>query len=593
GIAVPYYERNPHFGRNEKRCPSWASEVWRRDTAESLRHYIAHIQQAPYAEHIIGYHIASGTTEEWMYWGANEGAYADFSAPNLERFKAWLRTRYHDDITRLQAAWNDPAIDFDGVTIPTKAERLHTKLMFLRDPQQEGRIIDYFRYISWMTADTICGMAKVVAESTERRALCGVFYGYIIQLAARDQRWQNCGHLGIKQILASPDIDFICSPSHYSARNLGPGGFSMFMSLTDSVKLHGKTWFDENDYRTCVAKAEGWGKTYTMADTIAVERRELANVLANGVAMWWFDLTTEPWFSDPALLGEIAHHRDIGQRSLAWDRRPAAEIAVLVDEDTVCQLQLESDMPEKLIIRQLPELGRLGAPFAIYHLDDLETLTGNEHKLWILLNSFSTSARQRELIKTKLQRGGHTLLWLYAPSVIADGKISLEASAELTRIRIAYQERAVALQVEPMGKGGPIFPQYGIEQRIGPAFYAVEPHAEVWGRLISLGLPGLVCKQMLEWRSIYSAAPCLPPALLRHIARTAGVHIYSEQNDIIYANQEFVGVCVDFGGRRTIQLPRRCDVYDLLAEEMIARNTLAFEIALEAKQTGLYHLIPR
>ncbi len=320
GIPVPHYERNPHFGRTDKRVPSWASEVWRRDTAESLRRYIAHMQQAPYAEHIIGYHLASGTTEEWMYWGANDGAYADFSTPNLERFKDWLRTRYHNDMALLQAAWSDPAAEFERVTIPTKAERLHTELLFLRDPQREGRLIDYFRYMSWMTADTICGLARVISETTERRALCGVFYGYIMQLATRDQRWQNSGHLGIKQILESPDIDFICSPSHYSARNLGSGGYSMFMSLTDSVKLHGKTWFDENDYRTCVGKAEGWGKTYTMPDTIAVERRELANVLANGVCMWWFDLTTEPWFSDPLLMGEIAHHKSIAQRSLAWDR---------------------------------------------------------------------------------------------------------------------------------------------------------------------------------------------------------------------------------------------------------------------------------
>ncbi|MHB1355606.1 MAG: hypothetical protein ACYCZF_06485 [Anaerolineae bacterium] len=586
GVPIPYYERN------QKRVPSWASEVWRRDTAESLRQYIAHIQQSPYAKHVIGYHIASGTTEEWMYWGANDGAYADFSTPTLERFKVWLRERYCNDVAQLRAAWNDPAVDFDRVTIPTKAERLSTELMFLRDPQREGKVIDFFRYNSWMTADTICGLAKVISESTERRAFCGVFYGYILQLASHDQRWQNAGHLGLKYVLESPDIDFFCSPSHYSARNLGPGGYSMFMSLTDSIKLHGKTWFDENDYRTCVATSEGWGKTYTMSDTIAIERRELANVLSNGVCMWWFNLGSEPWFSHPELLAEIAHHRQIGQRSLEWDRSSVSEIGVLVDEDTICQLQLESDLPEKLIIRQLPELGRLGAPHSLYLLDDLELLSGDEHKLWIMLNTFATTARQRELIRTKLQRSGHTILWLYAPSIIADGKLSPETMVELTGINIQYLKQTLPLLVAPEGAAVPIYPQYGIDKPIGPVFYAADPQAEVWGTLLALGVPGLVAKQMPEWRSVYSAAPCLPSALLRRIAQGAGVHIYSDQNDIIYANRQFIGVCVDNGGTRTISLPQKSDVYDLLADTTIATGVSEFTIDLPARQTGLYHVVP-
>jgi len=584
GVPVPYYERN------QKRVPSWASEVWRQDTAETLRSYIRHIQAAPYAEHVIGYHLASGTTEEWMYWGANDGMYADFSSPSLVRFKDWLREKYGNDTARLREAWADPKIDFERVTIPTKAERLHTSRGFLRDPQREMCVIDYLLYHSWMTADTICGLAKVITETTERSALCGVFYGYLMQLAARDFRWQNCGHLGLKQILASPDIDFVCSPSNYSARNLGAGGYSMFMSLTDSIKLHGKTWFDENDYRTCVATAHGWGKTYTMADTIAVQRRELANVLANGVCMWWFNLTTEPWFSDPELLGEIAHHRRIGQASLSWDRRSVAQIGVLYDEDAVTYAQVDSELPEQLVIRQMPELGRSGAPYALYHIDDLELLSGDECKVWFMLTSFATTARKRELIRAKLQRAGNTLVWIYAPGVIADERYSLEASAELTGIRLASIEEAMPIEVIP-DTGSPLaFARYGVQKPIGPVFYADEPAAETWGELAGLGKPGLVVRQMTGWCSVYSAAPCLPSDLLRELAKRAGVHIYNDAGDVVYANRSFIGVSADYSGTRTIRLPQRADVTDLLTDKVIARAAEAFEVHLEGKQTGLYHL---
>lgn len=70
------------------------------------------------------------------------------------------------------------------------------------------------------------------------------------------------------------------------------------------------------------------------------------------------------------------------------------------------------------------------------------------------------------------------------------------------------------------------------------------------------------------------------------------MHIYSDQNDIIYANRQFVGVCVDAGGTRTISLPQPSDVYDLLAEKMIATGVSEFMIDLPAQQTGLYHVIP-
>ncbi len=590
GNYVPFYEVN------QKRCPSWASEVWRRDTAESIRRYIQHVQASPYAEHVVGYHIASGTTEEWMYWGGNVGAYCDFSAANLRGFIGWLRERYGDNVAALRDAWGDPNASFEGVTIPNKAERLHTKRLYFRDPRTEGRVIDYHRYTSWMVADTICGFAQVVAEASSRQALCGVFYGYTLQLAnSCDHRWQNAGHLALKRVLASPDIDFICSPSHYSARQLGEGGYSVFMSLTDSIKLHDKTWFDENDYRTFLARQEGHGKTNTLEDTIAVERRELANVLGNGVCMWWFDLSWDKWFSHPVLMGEIARHRQIAEESLNWDRRSVSEIGVLVDEETVPYLAMEREFPDWLIVKQLPQLGRLGAPFSLYLMDDLAQLTGDEHKLWILLNSFAPTEEHRRLIQEKLQRAGRTLLWLYAPGFIWQDRLS-ENWAErnpaegdpmeaLTGIRIRYAMREAPLKVR-LGDGT----RYGVDAPVGPVFWVEDEHAAVWGTLEGVEQPGLVVKEMPEWRSVYSAAPCLPAKLLRRLAAEAGVHIYTDQDDIVYGHQQLLGVCVDRGGVRTIRLPKTCDVYDLYEQRQVARGVTSFDIDLPAKQTGLYRL---
>jgi len=70
GKPVPFF----HGGVREsgKRVASWASRAWRDDTAKALRELIRHVEASPYGDRVIGYHLASGTTEEWMQWGSNE-----------------------------------------------------------------------------------------------------------------------------------------------------------------------------------------------------------------------------------------------------------------------------------------------------------------------------------------------------------------------------------------------------------------------------------------------------------------------------------------------------------------------------------------
>jgi len=161
--------------------------------------------------------------------------------------------------------------------------------------------------------------------------------------------------------------------------------------------------------------------------------------------------------------------------------------------------------------------------------------------------------------------------------------------ADLSGICIRHEAKEMPLQVMPKDPAlCAIFDGYGIETAVGPVFYADDPEVNVWGELKGFDRPGLVEKNLDGWRSIYSAAPCLPASLLRHIARSAGVHIYSDQDDIIYANKQMLGICVDEGGPRRISLPHRRDVYDLFNEDFVARDADSFVVELPAKHTGLY-----
>jgi hypothetical protein len=128
--------------------------------------------------------------------------------------------------------------------------------------------------------------------------------------------------------------------------------------------------------------------------------------------------------------------------------------------------------------------------------------------------------------------------------------------------------------------------------RINPQFWSDDPLAQVLGTLAGVNKPGLVVKQMPGWTSIYSSAPILPAALLRNIARVAGCHIYSDGGDVVYANREFLGIYSPSGGSRTIHLPERSDVTDLLSDKVFAKGATEFSVELPANTTLLLKLEP-
>ena len=75
---------------------------------------------------------------------------------------------------------------------------------------------------------------------------------------------------------------------------------------------------------------------------------------------------------------------------------------------------------------------------------------------------------------------------------------------------------------------------------------------------------GLARKRHPEWTSVFSSAPCLPTNLLRELLRQAGVHIYAEGGDVIYANQSMLAISASSSGMKTLTLPRPGPLVDAL-----------------------------
>ncbi|MFA5193635.1 MAG: beta-galactosidase [Verrucomicrobiia bacterium] len=577
----------PFLHSGGKPAPSWASEIWRRDTVAALKRLIAHVEASPYADRVVGYHLASGTTEEWMMWGGNENQWVDYSPANTARFRRWLKAKYGAD-QRLRTAWADPSVTLATAAIPTKAQRQKTESGSLRDPAKEQAVIDYYLYNADLVADTICYFTKAVKEIAGRRKITGVFYGYLLQLCG-EQRQQNAGHLALEKVLASPDVDFITSPTSYAFRQLGGEGTSHFMSLFGSVRLHGKLWFDENDIRTSLSggRVGEWGRPVDVAGDILQQDKELANCIVNGSAQWWFDVGSNK-YNHPALMGRIGELAGKAREALALNRAPADETAFVVDEKSLCYLRVADPLGSSLLVKQLPALHRIGAPVGHYLVTDLARI--GDRKLYIVPTSFAPTAADRKAINA-LKRDHHVLLFLWTPGVYRNGKLDETGMAEMTgiKLRLSHEPAALRVTLKPghaltAGLDGVA---YGSDRKTSPICYADDPGTKVLGTLPD-GQPGLVVKEHGDWTAVYSSAPLLPASLLRRVAELAGVHLYIGSEDVVWASRQLLAVSVKEAGTRKIALPRKANVRDFYRGTKIGDGIDSFDVNFEDHATRVF-----
>ncbi len=580
----------------KKTFPSWASEEYRQATANNLRHFIEHVRKQKYADHVIGYHLASGMWEEWFYWsstGSSDGLsdLEDYSKPMVEAFQKWLKNKYLSD-NSIQKAWNITTVTLAAAQIPTKAERQAADLFVWRDPAIHQKVIDYYEFYCENVTEIIKLLARTVKEATNGEQLAGVFYGYMF-FSYADSWMQDNGHLALQKLLQCKDIDFLTAPSSYAFRELGTG-YSTGEAATDAVRLHGKYYMNENDYKThLVASQEDYCRISTIRESESVELRELGNMISKAWGGWWFDMGGG-WYDEPEFMKIIKKLNEIGEKSIQTDRSESSEIAVVVDENSIFYTGLKKTLMKPLMYDQILNLGKIGAPFDWVFQSDLDI--ARPYKFYIFINPFHVDVQQKAAIDRLKSRGAKGFLWLYGAGFAGEKSLDVKGCTDLTGINIKMKGVACPLLVKITAEGAkmlaPVYTDsiYGTANSIGPLLYPDDPDTKVLGTIQGQGVAGLVLKHIGGLDVYYSSAPTLPGSVLRGMASRSGVHIYDYQDDAVYANQSFLSIHAQGSGVRNVRLPKRTDVYDVYNDTIAAKNAIRFDVDLPDKQTVLYFL---
>lgn len=595
---------------------SYASVRWRRDAGEYLRQMVAFVREQEWGERVIGIFPCAGGSGEWMTGSTNFSL--DYSRHMVKHFRAWLRRKYGTK-TRLREAWDSPKIDFETTAVPSWEDFCAGHPFSFRDPRLARAVIDYLECQDDLVADCVIEQCRTILDAAEGAMFTGTYFDKSIESWWPSGYWtlgadqpreipmiHGSGNGGLARVLESPHVQALASPYSYVYRSLG--GDAGYMQLVESAHLHGKLVIMEDDARTFRSPIPDgeFGKPATPQETVTQITRNFGHILSRGTGLWWgypwHRSAEESGWNNATVMRRVKRLAELGQLSLevSEQRSSAAEIAVIIDPQSENYLRPDFTLGWSAVVAQRAwGLARMGAPHDTYLLDDLVEHRIGRYKLVIFLNAYALSRKQIGKIHTYLRKNAAMALWVYAAGYAAVGTLSEDNMSEATGIRLRATDAEWPATVTITDYRHPITKElaehvtFGGVGKPGPIFHAEDRDARALGTVVHvMGKcePGLVVKAMDGWQSIWSAVPNLPPALLRGIARHAGVHIWSDRDDVLYAGRHWLCVHPLKGGERHFRLPRRTNVYDAISGKLVRASCKQFSARIAGGTCRLYYL---
>jgi hypothetical protein len=560
--------------KNKTRAATIASAVYQQEAKAHLTEFIDHLESR-YGEHMAGYHIAGGNSNEWFYEDSHSAALQGYAPADTTNWRLWLAKHYPNDAA-LQAAWNDPTVTLSTAQVPSDASRRAPGDGIFFDPVRDRAVMDWNQYQQDTMAGFVCDLAHLVRTETHGNKLVLFFYGYLFEFAALQMGPSSSGHLGLRQVLDCPDIDILCAPISYYDR--GTDGSGPSMTVSESVALAGKLWVQEDDTSThksltYINPPGSKDRTHSMDETLQVVLRNGAQAAIRNMGTWWMDLCRNGWFDDPALWSAFSPFLKV-EADLLHDRQPFhPEVAAVFDEPSLLLLSPHSYAVGEPIFVSRAALGRMGAPYGQYLQDDVMAGRVPDAKLYIFLDAWRLTADQRAQLRE--QTRGKTCLWMYAPGYWDGDKASLDPMKEQTGFQVQTATPA-SLLVTPSQTGE----QLGLKTPYGqpagpipnPLFAAADAQPNEILATFPDGSAAVAMRQSADGISIFSGSPTLTPELLRVAATAAGVHLYTHSDAAVYANDHVLAIHATDDGPLQIDTGHDGDVVNAMTGASVGRG---------------------
>lgn len=539
-----------------------------------LQQFVAKLRKLDLANHILGVHLDRG---EWFFasgWGY------DTSDAATAKFREWARVRYLDDVVMLRASWFDGRASFEDLQVPIYQPEGAEGDKFVRSSRKQRKYVDYHLFLSDATVQRIGDLAYAAKEASEGNFLVGASYGYTFE-------WSHPanGHLSLGKMLRTPEIDFIAGPPSYRDRE--PGGTAAFPGPIDSFALNGKLYISEEDFKTSLSGGREPDDFNPMIKTPqaldSVHWRGAGAALAHGSGISWMDLWGNGWLKTSSIWSRASKIAESLVNGMAKGTSEP-DVCVFIDERALAYL-VDPNAFTLLVQNVRESVLRAGVSAGFYLLSDLAHREKfPEAKAYIFLNAWDLRPDLRAAIKSRLQRDGKVLFWLYSAGLFDSGRDSLERAREVTGIALKPQPFYSKSGTTILNRRHPLceaFPDRAIASgtKLEPSYFAIPEEALVLGEYSQTGLPSFVVKEFdgespdLKWTSVFLGEPMVNPALIRALAQMAGAHIWNFNDDVVHLRPPFLTVHCANAGNRTIALPSKWSAYNLLQKQWVQTDS--------------------
>ena len=545
-------------GRATAHLPSFGSLLWKQTFAELLTNIITHLKSTSYANRTIGFHVASGISWEWMHWGSQTDELCDYSECGQQDFRRFLKIKYASDVA-LQAAWNQPAVTLETAAVPSGARRRHAANGHYYNVHTEKDVLDYHEYQHYVISHCITELGKAVKDATDGRCLVGAFFGYTCCMADSGFFAQSAGHCDVRTVLDSPAVDYLIAPVAYSGRH--HGDVTNTMNCPYSATANGKLFFNHADFRTHHTPEGADYRVDTLQEAIDVLQRELARNLAEGNAIQIYDFATGWTLDDPQLCATIRQGQELlaKWRMTSKDFPTSDYLLVVVDEKVVGRAELDNPpLDRELIYYQLMNLAMAGIPWRCVLLSDLQKHAElQRYGAYLFLNLFHLDDNTTKFLQQKILTDGRLTAFVGPTGILGTDGLSLRPIETLFSQPFWLAPQPLDMRAEATALWPPVQGlRWGTTDGKLHAYQLLPenpPAAQVVGKLLD-GQPAALYRETPQCKLFWSAAPGLKPALLRELARRAGIPVISESNDGIYAGCGFIGIHAHSDGDKNLRL---------------------------------------
>ena len=543
---------------------SYQSKKWREDTRRMLFDFQKWLNSSGWADFVPGWHIACGSTEEFMRPRQHPMQFTDYSEPAREAFAGWAREKY-GDTEALRRAWHREYASFAEIGIPTPADRMFCADGALRSREHEQYVIDYYRFLNESHAQAAIDLCAMAKEATGGEQVIGAFYGYC---------GPEFGHCATNMVLRSPAVDFLASPFTY-IDNRGQGVDWAFPGSVESAALHGKPWFMEADVRTCLSQPislcmpfadppvsrayDGpvWLGPKDIAGSLGQMKKAFARILTHNTAVWWFDMWGG-WYRSAQFMAfheqACRLYREHAERGGSEN---AAPIALFRDDEASALGGGGGEMSRNL--------GHVGTPYRMYMMDDFPSVDPGRFRMAIFSPvAHWTQERKRALENWK--RGGRILAFTGMLDYSAvSGVKTRECSCECG------------------------FPAGG--QRAADIRFDAQAGDVVLSRAADGGAVELL-RRMADYSVYVTARADLTAERARQLTAAAGGQVYTFDGDIAYASGEYVAIHAASEGIKRVCVPLRAKLTDVFTGETLPGNETYVDIAMKFVETRILRIEP-